>query len=272
MHRAKPPPEFLDLLRPRRGPLAEVSEAPMTEEEWLACDNPTKMLTFLKDEKIPARTLVLFFAGCTRRHAHLITDPRLLRALDVAERFLFQEANERQLAYADRKAHQTARSYLGGIPGNVVPDAVDRVISDARRGTCLTGVDLDFQTRDLARVAAATTGAEENDPQWKAAWTQERVAQANLFRDVLGNPFRPAPPKRIMPVFRNKLRSWREANNGLVAKLARAIHEERRYADLPILGDALEDAGCTNADMLAHCRQPTEHIRGCWVMELLRLE
>jgi hypothetical protein len=244
----------------------------MTEEEWLASGSPTQMLTFLKDEKISARTLVLFVAGCTRRHAHLLADQRRMRALEVAERLLFQEANERQLAYASRKASQATGSPRGDLPPDMVWNAVVQVIEDARRGTCLTGADLDFQTCDLARVAATTTGAEENDPQWKAVWTQERVAQANFLRDVLGNPFRPAPPKRIMPAFRGKLRSWREANNGLVAKLAQAIHEERRYADMPILGDALEDAGCTNADMLAHCRQPTEHIRGCWVMELLRLE
>jgi hypothetical protein len=38
---------------------------------------------------------------------------------------------------------------------------------------------------------------------------------------------------------------------------------------LPILADALEDAGCTNADILNHCRQPGEHVRGCWAVDLV---
>jgi hypothetical protein len=54
-----------------------------------------------------------------------------------------------------------------------------------------------------------------------------------------------------------------------VVHLAQAICEERAFDRLPILADALEDAGCTNADVLDHCRQPGEHVRGCWVVNLL---
>ena len=38
---------------------------------------------------------------------------------------------------------------------------------------------------------------------------------------------------------------------------------------MPILADALEDAGCTNQDILNHCRGGGEHVRGCWVVDLL---
>jgi hypothetical protein len=51
--------------------------------------------------------------------------------------------------------------------------------------------------------------------------------------------------------------------------LAAAIHEERRFGDPPILADALEDAGCAEPDLLAHCRSGGEHARGCWVVDLL---
>jgi hypothetical protein len=51
--------------------------------------------------------------------------------------------------------------------------------------------------------------------------------------------------------------------------LAQAIYDDRAFDRLPILADALEDAGCTNADILEHCRQPGEHGRGCWVVNLL---
>jgi hypothetical protein len=54
-----------------------------------------------------------------------------------------------------------------------------------------------------------------------------------------------------------------------VTSLAQAIYTDRAFDRLPILADALEDAGCTNQDILAHCRQPGEHVRGCWVVDLL---
>ena len=54
-----------------------------------------------------------------------------------------------------------------------------------------------------------------------------------------------------------------------MGKVARAIYEERAFERLPLLADALEDTGCTNEDILSHCHQPGEHVRGCWVVDLL---
>ena len=59
---------------------------------------------------------------------------------------------------------------------------------------------------------------------------------------------------------------WRTSN---VTALAQAIYDDRAFDRLPILADALEDAGCTDADILNHCRQPGEHVRGCWVVDLV---
>jgi hypothetical protein len=86
-----------------------------------------------------------------------------------------------------------------------------------------------------------------------SAEQQEATA---LLRDVLGNPFRPVI---VEP-------SWRSSN---VVTLARAIYDERAFDRMPILADALEDAGCTNPDILDHCRQPGEHVRGCWLVDLV---
>jgi hypothetical protein len=58
-------------------------------------------------------------------------------------------------------------------------------------------------------------------------------------------------------------------NGGSIPTLARALYEERRFQDLPILADALEEAGCTNHDILTHFRDPGEHVRGCWAVDLL---
>src|SRR2546421_491710 len=54
-----------------------------------------------------------------------------------------------------------------------------------------------------------------------------------------------------------------------VEQLARSLYEERRFGDMPVLADALEEAGCQEAAVLEHCRGPGPHVRGCWVLDLL---
>jgi hypothetical protein len=54
-----------------------------------------------------------------------------------------------------------------------------------------------------------------------------------------------------------------------VVRLAQRIYDGRAFGRLPALADTLEEAGCTDADILAHCRQPAEHVRGCWAVDLL---
>ena len=90
-------------------------------------------------------------------------------------------------------------------------------------------------------------------------WLAERIPQARLLRDLFGNPFHPAD---IDP-------SWLIWNDATILKFAQGIHADRAFDRLPILADALEDAGCDNADILAHCRGPGPHVRGCWVVDLL---
>ena len=82
---------------------------------------------------------------------------------------------------------------------------------------------------------------------------------ANLVRDIIGNPFRAIA---VNP-------TWLTWNDGTVTRIAQTIYDDRAYDHFPILADALEDAGCDNADILAHCREPGEHVRGCWVIDLL---
>jgi hypothetical protein len=63
--------------------------------------------------------------------------------------------------------------------------------------------------------------------------------------------------------------SWLAWNDGTVVKLAQGIYDDRAFDRLPVLADALEEAGCDDADILDHCRRPGEHVRGCWVVDLL---
>jgi hypothetical protein len=86
---------------------------------------------------------------------------------------------------------------------------------------------------------------------------QRRLAE--VVRDIFGNPFRPTAIDR----------AWLAWNDATVLKLAQGIYEDRAIDRLPILADALEEAGCTNAGILTHCRRPQVHARGCWVVDAL---
>jgi len=77
--------------------------------------------------------------------------------------------------------------------------------------------------------------------------------------EIFGNPFLPVT---VEP-------SWLAWNGGTITKLAQAINSERTFDRLPILADALEDAGCTNHNILQHCRQSGKHGNGCWVVDLI---
>jgi hypothetical protein len=97
---------------------------------------------------------------------------------------------------------------------------------------------------------------------WEQEWgaAGQRAAHAHLVRDAFGNPFRPAPA--VDP-------GWLAWNGGTARKLAEGVYAERAFDRLPVLADALEDAGCCDADLLGHLRGPGPHVRGCWAVDLL---
>jgi hypothetical protein len=87
----------------------------------------------------------------------------------------------------------------------------------------------------------------------------EQRGQAALLRCLFGNPFRPASVDQ----------TWLAWNGETIPRLAEGIYQERAFDGLPILADALEEASCTNAEILGHLREPGPHVRGCWVVDLL---
>src|SRR5262249_35659739 len=107
-------------------------------------------------------------------------------------------------------------------------------------------------------VRTATENAFNGDPAWSAVAIGSGLV-IELCDELFGNPFRPV---HVNP-------SWLAWNGGMVSSMAKAVYEEQRFDELPIMADALEDAGCDNADILAHCRGGSEHARGCWVVDLL---
>jgi hypothetical protein len=115
-------------------------------------------------------------------------------------------------------------------------------------------------------VAWKIVGAAPNSTRaasWASAWNQAEADENRklvcLLQDIAGNPFRPVV---VDP-------AWLSWNRGTVVQLAKAIYDERAFDRLPILADALEDAGCHEAPILHHCRGPGPHVPGCWPLDLV---
>ena len=94
----------------------------------------------------------------------------------------------------------------------------------------------------------------------KRASARAEQGEAALLRDLFG----PLPLGRIS--IPPAVLAWQ---GGTAVKVAAAIYEGRRWEDMPLLGDALEDAGCTNPDLLGHLRGPGPHVRGCWALDAI---
>ena len=78
-----------------------------------------------------------------------------------------------------------------------------------------------------------------------------------MIHEVVGNPFRPV---QVDP-------AWLTSD---VVLLATGIYDDRAFDRMPILADALQDAGCDNDDILNHLRDPNAtHVRGCWALDLI---
>jgi len=105
-------------------------------------------------------------------------------------------------------------------------------------------------------ITVARLGIGKGYERFHASVKADLARQADLLRDVLGNPFRPVSgnPAWFTPT---------------VHDLATGIYEEQAFDRIPLLANALEEAGCDNHDVLAHCRTPALHVRGCWVVDLL---
>lgn len=228
----------------------------MTEAEWLSCTDPKPMLEFLRG-KASERKLRLFACACGRRVWHLLADARSRRALEVAERFADGQAGAEDLRLAVIGAENVADALLGSA--TTAGDQAQASAAHAAFSATLSAeVAADYAAANAASAAyhAASAAAA---PSAARAREVERAHQADLLREIFGDPAR---PPHVLP-------AWLAWNDSTIPKLAQAVYEERAFDRLPILGDALEEAGCADKAILDHCRQPGEPVRGCWVIDLL---
>jgi hypothetical protein len=212
----------------------------MTEEEWLASTDLSALIGYLR-RRFSNRKARLFAVACCRLVSYLWADENSEPGIEVAGRF------------ADGLASSEERGGAWGLIG-VSPSFEVRKRdaswwADEAAETAVGG----FYPRSFYKCAAIASR------EVLEACGETLPMQLRLFRCIVGNPFRPVSVQKV----------WRTWNGGTAVKIARAIYDERAFDLLTVLADALEDAGCNDADILRHCREPGEHVRGCWVVDLL---
>jgi hypothetical protein len=219
----------------------------VTEREWEECWLHVPMLNHLRSTASPRKLRLLALAYCNVHRARIL-HKRMLRALDVLEQYADGLATSAEMVSAANGVWNTS-SERGGIQeltkddltlrgGLVKADDIREGVAWAARSAIVSRADaFDCVTRALNRVGKS-------------------VDACFLTREVFGNPCRPITfdPR------------WLSSD---VVGLSEAIYQERAFDQMPILADALMDAGCDNEDILNHCRSDQPHCRGCWVVDLI---
>lgn len=260
----------------------------MTEQEWLASEDPRAMLEYVRSlgthprsgslDAASDRKLRLFACGCCRQVWENLTDgsPK-----------------------GNKGGTRIALSYLECWveAGDWTAPIFHQDIADDGAGACVRAAS------DANAARAAENAA------YYARQFSTKEQQAHLLRDIVGNPLRPVEVASYVGHWHSGLYAaggslfMRDWLTPTVTSMAKAIYQDRTFDDMPILGDALEEAGCDNEDILRHCRgyewciddchdeaggsywcslcggteggtenwMPLRgpHVRGCWVIDLL---
>lgn len=222
----------------------------MTEAEWQLSQDPAHMLVRL-GANASERKLRLFAAACCRGVWHLLPDARSRRAVEAAERRAEGAADAAELEVARVEARRAARA-ADRFRFGAEEMAEAAAHSEARAAAAAT-----------ARYTAITATQQAGwGWDWQAAWQAGCATSASLLREIFGNPFRAAEVRR----------SWLTYGCGVVPQMAASIYAERAFERLPILADALEEAGCGDAALLDHLRSDGPHVPGCWALDLLLID
>jgi hypothetical protein len=220
----------------------------MTEADYLASENPDALLDAF-GRGLPRRKLILFACGCLRLVPFKATDRKIRHAIELIERHADGIVPAEKIADLTQtfwEGRTPAPFLLSGVgfSSNRLAQATTTAVYQLAAALCDTPeepADPLETARDVARAVVPDRGP---------------AAQARVFREIAGNLFRPGS---FDP-------AWRTS---AVVGLADAIQADRGFDRLPILADALEDAGCDSAELLAHFRGPGTHARGCWALDLV---
>jgi hypothetical protein len=254
----------------------------MDEAEWLACSDPEPMLESLKG-KFSDRKLRLFTCACVRHVWPLLRAVQGPEAVMAGEGYAEGLVEERKLEAVSRKiaaAYSSAKADLRraygasrdeGEAGFAVARALDAARAAVSKNSYRGAQEASVRVAHAAGTEAARAGApatyDEPETYGAAEMDGRQRAyryQAALLRDIFGNPFRPV----VFDI------AWRTP---IVVALATAAYEERSlpagtldHERLAVLADALQESGCTDAEILSHLGIPSgPHVRGCWALDAI---
>jgi hypothetical protein len=225
----------------------------LTDADWMEETHPFRMLDawrFLRGEP-SSRKLRLLACACCRLFPPLLAEEPLVRAIDLAEAFADGRAGPEALAeaHAHASALATARGRILGRMGGSSPERT--ALIGASKAACAAasasgpeGSYFGSAIHDVARDGGRGRDTED-------------AHQARLLRELLGNPLQQIASRE----------RWLPRDDGAIRELARAIEGERAFARLPALADRLEEAGCADAALLGHLREPALHVQGCWALD-----
>jgi hypothetical protein len=215
----------------------------MTEHEWLSATGVDPLLKWLQKSKRhrpTVRKMQLLANAIADRIADRFTD-RLSRGL---RQFMDRLADAALTADQYREEWGAWQRKVDASRNDHTHILCWAIYVSAPEGSRIFGVP-----ETCVRSVAGNVCREVGDV--------ERANQVRLLRDVLPNPYRPVA---FDP-------AWR---TDTAVSLAKQMYEARDFSAMPILADALQDAGCDSADVLDHCRDPQgTHVRGCWVVDLV---
>ncbi len=251
----------------------------MTEAEWLACDDPDALLEYLKQLKrwegieTSERKLRTLACAFCRRIWHLMPDELSRATVELCEYYVDGLADPQPL-WA-RGGFSTAVPEHSYDEGTVECEAYFAARFVGYRMEVFTGParhSAEEGAPGIVSRCAARAAVLSGTPVEESA----RV-QCAIIRDIIGNPFRRAAhnpaycaPRTSVALVRYQPGPFDpEWGTDTALALASQMYESRDFSPMPILADALQDAGCDNADILDHCRGSDPHVRGCWVVDLL---
>ena len=215
---------------------------PDSRDLWWRSQTGLGELLELLDLDEYGRKVRLFLVACARRVEHLMPGPHCRAAVRVSEEYAEGRRDDAAVAVA-------AWNAAGELP----PEGSNRGASAARGAAwaLVARPQLTLHERAAwvlreAALAIERVGAPGPEPK----------AQTAILRCVFGNPFRPVA---FAP-------SWRTST---VEQLSHTMYGSRDFGGMPVLADALQEAGCDNDDILSHCRGDGPHVRGCWVVDLV---
>lgn len=224
----------------------------MIEAKWLACADPWQMVRFLGD-RLSERKMRLFGCACIRQYWELLQEPRCKEAVEIAEGYADHLLPRERLLAAYVRAKALAKHWVStSMPENYLRSAVRDAVNPAINRTIASLLN----TVRWAAVCDQRNGTWERECTVR---TEAAGRQAQLLREIVGKATSPAPINS----------AWLVWHDSAVVRIAEGIQTDRRFENMPILADALEEAGCDKPDILQHCRSGGQHVRGCWVLDLL---